>query len=271
MILFRYHEIKKAGSNMELLFNEIYHSVFLNIVKGNVDVFLCGGASTKKKSSYRDMLKDELKRYKRISILYPEHLFLELLNRKKYDLLTLEKFLADNCDYIVIVCESPGSFTELGAFVNNSDTIDKVIILLQTKYKNAKSFIRQGPVQFVYSKNKNHIIYYNTDVSEAADRIKKIVLPFRFSSSNISFKDLDTISGQYNFILLLLHFFDKLSIKELNKWIKNIYLSKKFPPNDFEMFFSAAIRRFFKDGLLSKEFSNKEIISQIAIASCNNS
>ena len=75
MILFRYHEIKKAGSNMELLFNEIYHSVFLNIVKGNVDVFLCGGASTKKKSSYRDMLKDELKRYKRISILYPALIF----------------------------------------------------------------------------------------------------------------------------------------------------------------------------------------------------
>lgn len=46
-----------------------------------------------------------------------------MLNRKKYDLLTLEKFLASNSDIILIVCESPGSFTELGAFVNNSETL----------------------------------------------------------------------------------------------------------------------------------------------------
>ena len=162
---------------MDLLYSEIYHNVFSKIRKANVDLFLCGAASTREKTSYRDKLRDKLKQYNRISVLYPEDLFLEVLNRKKYDLLTLEKFLANNCDYIVIVCESPGSFTELGAFVNNSDTVDKVIVLLQTKYKNAKSFIRQGPVQYIYSKNKNHVIYYNTDVLEATDKIKKLVLP----------------------------------------------------------------------------------------------
>lgn len=246
---------------MDLLYSEIYHNVFSKIRKANVDLFLCGAASTREKTSYRDKLRDKLKQYNRISVLYPEDLFLEVLNRKKYDLLTLEKFLANNCDYIVIVCESPGSFTELGAFVNNSDTVDKVIVLLQTKYKNAKSFIRQGPVQYIYSKNKNHVIYYNTDVLEATDKIKKLVLPrYRFIiNANVSFKDLDTITGQYNYVLLLLFFYKELSIKDLKDCNKTIYLSKSFTVNDFEMFYSAAIRRLFKDGLLSKTSLNGSV------------
>lgn len=242
---------------MELLFSEIYHSVFSKIKKGNVDLFLCGAASTKDKTSYRDMFREKLKGYNRISVLYPEDLFLELLNRKKYDLLTLEKFLANNCDYIVIVCESPGSFTELGAFVNNSDTVDKVIVLLHTKYKNAKSFIRQGPVQYIYSKNKSRVIYYNNDISEAVVKINKLILPrYRFTlNANVSFKDLDTISGQYNFVLILLYFYKNLSIKELKENIKSLFIARGFQANDFEMFYSSAIRRLFKDGLLTKSSS----------------
>lgn len=237
---------------MELLFSEIYYSVFSKIKNGNVDLFLCGGASTKKKKSYRDMFNEELKKYNRISVLYPEDLFLEILNRKKYDLLTLEKFLADNSDFILIVCESPGSFTELGAFVNNNATVDKVIILLQTKYKNAKSFIRQGPVQYIYSKNKERVIYYNSDISDAISRIKKLVLPRARISSFVSFKDLDTITGQYNFILLLLYFYNTLPIKILNENIKSLYFEKGFSSEHFNMFYTSAIRRLFKDGLLTK-------------------
>ena len=67
---------------MELLFSEIYYSVFSKIKNGNVDLFLCGGASTKRKKSYRDMFNEELIKYNRISVLYPEDLFLEILNRK---------------------------------------------------------------------------------------------------------------------------------------------------------------------------------------------
>lgn len=239
---------------MEEYYEQIYDDVFSNIKKGNIDVFLCGAASTKKKTSYRDLLRNKLKNAKRVSILYPEDLFMELLNRKKYDLLTLEKLLATNSDYIVIVCESPGSFTELGAFVNNSETVDKVIVLLQTKYKNAKSFIRQGPVEYVRSKDKSHVIYYNADILEAAEKIKKIL----YSKNNTgkkqksSFKDLNIISGQYNFILLLLYFYKKLAVKKLISYIKNVYEAKEFDTSDFDMIYTSAIRRLFKEGLIKK-------------------
>ena len=239
---------------MKALYSEIYSKVFSNIKKGNIDIFLCGGASTKNKISYRDSLRGLLKETKRLSILYPEDLFMELLNRKKHDLLTLEKFLAANSDYIVIVCESPGSFTELGAFVNNNDTVDKVIVLLQTKFKNSKSFIRQGPVEYVASKNKKHVIYYNSDVDEAATNIKGILITRSglAKSAKISFKDLDVISGQYNFILLTLYFYKTLSVKGLIENIKTLYSEKGFTTDSFDIIYTAAVRRLFKDGLITK-------------------
>lgn len=243
---------------MDSLIADIYRNVFSKIQKGNVDLFLCGAASTKKRTSYRDLLKSHLSKFRRISILYPEDLFMEMLSRKKYDLLTLEKSLAINSDYIAIVCESPGSFTELGAFVNNSETVDKVIVLLQTKYKNAKSFICQGPIQYVLSKNKKHVIYYNKDVEEAALELRKLLLPKYISKANISFKDLDTITGQYNFVLILLYFYKALRIRELNENIKELYNSKPFSSNEFDIIYSSAIRRLFKDGLLSKSSTEKD-------------
>ncbi len=245
---------------MEEYYEQIYDDVFSNIKKGNIDVFLCGAASTKKKTSYRDLLRNELKNAKRVSILYPEDLFMELLNRKKYDLLTLEKLLAKNSDYIVIVCESPGSFTELGAFVNNSETVDKVIVLLQTKYKNAKSFIRQGPVEYVRSKEKSHVIYYNADILEASEKIKKILYNKNNSGKKQkdSFKDLNIISGQYNFVLLLLYFYKTLTVKKLVSYIKSVYEAKEFDMSDFDMIYTAAIRRLFKEGLIKKYNSDND-------------
>ena len=116
--------------------NEIYNEIFCNIQHGNIDLFLCGAASTKEKTSYRDIIRGKLEDNANLSILYPEDMFMEMLNRKKYDLLTLEKFLASNSDIILIVCESPGSFTELGAFVNNSETLEKVVVLLSESADN---------------------------------------------------------------------------------------------------------------------------------------
>ena len=177
--------------------NEIYNEVFCNIQHGNIDLFLCGAASTKEKISYRDIIRSKLEDNSNLSILYPEDMFMEMLNRKKYDLLTLEKFLANNSDWT-------RTFTELGAFVNNSDTLEKVVILLQTKYKNTKSFIRLGPVEHVRMKNKNSIIYFNHNIDEAIDKIKKYLknrfryLGYKRKESKI--KDLNLISGQYYFI-----------------------------------------------------------------------
>lgn len=243
--------------------NEIYNEVFCNIQHGNIDLFLCGAASTKEKISYRDIIRSKLEDNSNLSILYPEDMFMEMLNRKKYDLLTLEKFLANNSDIILIVCESPGSFTELGAFVNNSDTLEKVVILLQTKYKNTKSFIRLGPVEHVRMKNKNSIIYFNHNIDEAIDKIKKYLknrfryLGYKRKESKI--KDLNLISGQYYFIILLLYFYQELSVKMLVDNLKKLY-KIKYNIEEFDIIYSSAIKRLFKEGLIKKEEPSEKVI-----------
>lgn len=92
------------------IIKKIYNDIFLYIQHSNIDLFLCGGASNKSYVSNRDQLRKRLEKDKKLSIFYPEDMFMELLSRKKYDLFTLENFLAENSDLIMIVCESPGSF-----------------------------------------------------------------------------------------------------------------------------------------------------------------
>ena len=46
-------------------------------------------------------------------------------------------------------------------------------MLLQTKYKNAKSFIRQGPVEYVRMNNKDNVIYFNNNIGELVEKIEK--------------------------------------------------------------------------------------------------
>lgn len=237
---------------------EIYNQIFLNIHHNTVDMFLCGGASTPKCISNRDILRQQLSDNKMLAILYPEDLFMELLNRKKYDLLTLEKFLAQNSDVICIVCESPGSFVELGAFVNNDNTFDKVVVLMQNKYKNAKSFINQGPVAMVKSQNPENVIYINNNIEDAVKQVNALLrkrfwrFTYRSSKYEIRTKDINLISGQFNFIMILLYFYNSIEIKKLVQMLKLLYLERKYDEREFEMIFNSAIRRMYKEGALKK-------------------
>lgn len=236
----------------------IYNDIFLNLHHNTVDMFLCGGASTRKDISNRDKLRENLKNSKSLSILYPEDLFMELLNRKKYDLLTLERFLAQNSDIICIVCESPGSFVELGAFVNNENTFDKVVVLLQSKYKNAKSFINQGPVAMVKANDVSNVIYFNNNIEDATKQVNELLRKrfWRFSYRSLKYKkrtkDINLISGQFYFIMVLLYFFSSIEIKKLVQIIKDLYSVKGYNEKEFEMVFTSAIRRLYKEGILKK-------------------
>ncbi len=190
----------------------IYEEIFLHIEHSNIDLFLCGGVSDKFRVSNRDQLRKRLENNRKLSIFYPEDMFMEMLSRKKYDLLTLENFLAENSDLILIVCESPGSFAELGAFVNNERTLSKVVVLIQKKYKNAKSFIMQGPVRYVESYGKAHdkknVIYFNNNmddmehaVREYLDRQYWFYRNRKYRKFAPSEKEINLISGQFYFIL----------------------------------------------------------------------
>jgi len=231
----------------------IYNKIFRNVYINNVDIFLCGGSNSKKNISTRNKLNDKLKNKNEYTIMFPEDLFMELINKKAYDLLELEKFLANNCDVICIVCESPGSFVELGAFVNSEDTFSKVVALVQTKYKNSKSFIMLGPIRHIQSKSRSNVIFYSSDIDYLLSQINRLLKKKFFSHfSKPRFKDIDLITGQYYFILLILYFYKNVEIKSLVFHIQKLYKNMKFDIKNFDIVYSSAIRRLYKERLIEK-------------------
>lgn len=111
-------------------------------------VFLCGAAYLP--STYENTNRGITGKYLRrktddLYIVLSEELWEESFN-SNIDLLTFEEFLAEISDSIILFVESPGSFCELGAFAYAEKLFsDKLIIVINEKYKEDKSFIITGP------------------------------------------------------------------------------------------------------------------------------
>ena len=112
-------------------------------------VFLCGKnieLEKYEKSNRGTIQKFLASRSKNIFFVLSEKLWEDNFD-SNIDLLTFEDFLAEVSDSIILLVESPGSFCELGAF-SYADKLfnDKLLIIIDEKYKNDKSFIMSGPV-----------------------------------------------------------------------------------------------------------------------------
>ncbi|MEK4538093.1 retron St85 family effector protein [Peribacillus sp. FSL K6-1552] len=235
---------------------KIHDEVFVKINQYYVDVFLCGGAG-KSEEFLRDRIRDKLKVYKNLRIMYPEDLFVEQINKNKdYDLLSLERFLANNCEVICVICESPGSLVELGAFVNNSETFDKVVAVVEEKKKKERSFIMLGPIRMISKKNKKNVIYYKKNKIEELN--DKLIKNFRQSRPTSQEKPIKTIFGSYYFIKLLLFFYKSLTYKEVTLFIKFLFNEKNYPISEFNTTFNSALKLLFKDKTITKTISNKQ-------------
>lgn len=142
-------------------------------------------------------------------------------------MLTLEKFLADNCDVICIVCESAGSLVELGAFTNNEHTFKKIIALISNKYSKNKSFIMLGPIKQIRKNDRNNVIFYGKDIDKVSNElIRQFRNKKQLNINKLAGKGLDKIIGQYYFILILLYYFESINVKNLVKYLHFIEQEK---------------------------------------------
>ena len=233
--------------------DKLYNEVYKKINREYIDVFLCGGVSTNS-----DCIRDKVRRImeeNHIRVLYPEDMFMDILakNRDK-DLLSLEKFLADNSDIICVLPESAGSFVELGAFTNNNKTIDKLFVMLNRKYEKDKSFIIMGPVKYIINnKGKERIVFYDSDnigkfVKKTREEFKKFIK--ENGKQDIA---INTIIGQYYFIpLLLLFYIKRISLKDLDRIITEMYHRNNIDIREFKLILGASIKLLYKHKLINK-------------------
>ncbi len=162
-------------------------------------IFLCGGTDVKsticKKGAkyFRPQICKELKKRNRKVVLAEDAL--ETYENSDTDLLELETYYAALVSTIPIICESPGSIAELGAFVGNVHIRGKVCIIIKKQYysgKNNKSFIRQGLIKS-YEKHvsKDGSGIYEIDDNNPKKDINRVtdsIIKHQFSQTGCDFR-----------------------------------------------------------------------------------
>lgn len=166
-------------------------------------IFLCGKAiDGQYEKTNRGILQNYLqKQSEDIFIVLSERLWEESFN-SNIDLLTFEEFLAEISDVIVLFCESPGSYCELGAFAYaNKLFSDKLVIVIDEQYKEAKSFIMTGPV--AKAKQDGATIVYAQlggkgllASKELRDMVREKVKQFSSKTATLNRRKCNTVQDQ---------------------------------------------------------------------------
>jgi len=193
-------------------------------------IFLCGGAGQDQARFRRKLGRKiaSLKSRFMYSVYYPEDLFLELMyGHSQHNLLSLENFLAKSVDSVVIPLESPGTFTELGAFVNHDELRKKVIAIVKPKYKNNDSFINKGPIALLKTDRRESVMYSNLEeknITTLAYNITSRIRGNRNNSEKIVLDLSNPIASQL-FYLCVVYLLDPLSIDHFRMIVR--YFNKE--------------------------------------------
>ena len=244
----------------------IYDKVYCKFSQNYITVFLCGGAYNRKKKSLRDRLKPMLEhdiriRGRKVRVYYPEDLLMDIINRnKKMDLLTCENILAENSDFILIICESFGAAVELGMFANKDLMQDRVIVGVNKKYLKEKSFIMEGPIKYLRNKDENNVFFYTDnekkDITKITNSIKNKYIASIEAGKWLELK-VENIIGMHYYIQLLLYYFKELNSKELAFIIKNIIGEGRLDVGIYDLIFQASINLLFREKAILREMKNK--------------
>jgi len=146
-------------------------------------VFVCGARRDAPVSGRRDFLKYGEKHFPWCRFFEAEKAFdaiRRVQGRDGVDLLTLEGYLAESADAILIIVESDGAKAELGAFAHD-DSIAKITLAINdVKHRDSGSFISDGPILKLDRVSKfKPMIHTRLDaiakgLDEVSDRLERI-------------------------------------------------------------------------------------------------
>lgn len=192
-----------------------------------ITIFLCGG-DVANHQSWRHQLSQFLAKFSDVDIFYPEDLFDDLLaGQGQHSLLSLENILAEAVDVIILFPESPGSFTELGAFSNNENLRRKLICIQDAKFKSKRSFINYGPVRLLRKFNSKSVLRCSSnelkemcdssiDVARKLRLYKKLMASIKkVRKENKVSKDIGNILYAERFLLPCIYLLDSVNYRTL--------------------------------------------------------
>lgn len=189
-------------------------------------IFLCGGANSKSRYYLSRYIE---KHHHKFLTFYADDVWKILSEREDLNALQMEDKLAQLSDAVIIVAESPGTFTELGAFSLSDKLRKKVLPILDKKYKDEDSFINTGPIRWVNKDSKFKPTIYTDLISilQSAKELDKRLNKIKFREDIF---DIENIGNSPKHLLFLI--FDLLTIispapeHHVNFYLKEIAKSK---------------------------------------------
>jgi len=247
------------------IFRSIYNDIFCKTFSRSFFIFLCGGAA---KEHIRNKIRTRLE-VSGLQILYPEDLFMDMLNRnKKADLLEYENLLADNSDAVCIICESMGSAVELGAFIQNKALQQKLVVCINKKYARDKSFVMMGPVKHLQKKNKSAVIIYkDTEPQKLADDLlARFHRSQKLSVKGNKMQSFNNLSAYIAFIPMIVYFFKFINRKKVYKTLKELLTAQNTLPSKYNELFNASIKYLIKSGSIVSKYDSSEIDDVLSLS-----
>ena len=225
----------------------VFNEIFLQEIDTTINIFLCG-SSISNSNNIRSKLYDSLHDVRNVNIVFPEWLFSDLLDHQDYDLLSLEKELANNVDIIILPLEGFGTIAELGVFAAFPNIKEKVIAINLAKYKRKRSFINLGPIKLIKRANQNNVIYYKE--SEQDSMIDTVVKRVKYIKKREQKDNVENLFNLSRFMLFLIGAFQPISKDELAGMIMN------WNPNIQDYYMDPCINILVKNNRICSENRN---------------
>tara|TARA_R110002051_G_scaffold279566_1_gene341056 strand:- start:998 stop:1777 length:780 start_codon:yes stop_codon:yes gene_type:complete len=89
------------------------------------------------------------------------------------DLLQFERDIASVSRLVMLVSESAGSIAELGAFSQISEIQEKLLVFMHTQFYGENSFIKNGPLRYLETKNEQSVQEFDWKSSRAGNLQKE--------------------------------------------------------------------------------------------------
>ena len=122
-------------------------------------IFFCGGKLSNppaRPASLRGYLQRRIEKLKNTKFVYAESATALFRDSGYDDLIQFEADIAQISEIVLLVAESAGSLTELGAFAMHVGIAPRLQVFIRDDYYGAESFIRHGPIRLL----GNAVSYY---------------------------------------------------------------------------------------------------------------
>lgn len=191
-----------------------------------IPIFLCGGSSPDQRRLRLELGKQisQIVSKYTYSVHYPEDMFIELISgHHGKDLLTLENVLANSVHCVVILLQSPGTFTELGAFSNHAGLCNKLVVVIDNEYKGKRSFISLGPIRYLSIHTKSKVLYSYINFTNLSKLTKQVADASReIPKQPLAMDYLANPIASLRFYLALTYVFDPFPKTQLFEILKNL-------------------------------------------------